>query len=212
MSNNELREGETGSGQLEPSGSPARSRQYAARVCCVLLLLSIALAARAPADGMTTVPDDYPSHRMIGECSLQSVRKMLQDYDVTRLEVSTVLRHLADEQPMSATARSRLLGFAANLEAMRARLPEPDPDSAAYRNFDFRLGLTFTSIALFLNDEDESLVQRFFADRDDPDSELGKYLVRLDLSRQQYLDGLRVAKATKCAGSAPPPPRSEDRS
>ena len=157
-----------------------------------------ALAGGAVADIGSDVPADYPSHVGIGDCNLHDVRAKLQDYNHRRLEIAAVLRHIAEDQPMAAETQRELLGYAANLEELRTRLPDPDPDSNAFRNFDLRLGLTFTSIALFLNSNDEQLSERFFRDRDDPNSELGKYLARLDLSRQQYLDGLQVARDGDC--------------
>lgn len=165
-------------------------------LCGLPLLLS--LAGGAVADGRPPVPADYPSHSQVGGCNLDDVRVKLQDYNHRRLDIATVLRHLAEEQSMGTETKKELLGFAANLEEMRTRLPDPDPDSDAFRNFDFHLGLTFTSMALFLNSKDERLTERFVHDRDDPNSELGKYLARLDLSRQQYLDGLQAARDGGC--------------
>jgi hypothetical protein len=159
---------------------------------CGLPLL-LALAGGAVADGLPGVPKDYPSHSQVRGCNLDDVRRKLQDYNHCRLDIATVVRHLAEEQPMGAEAQKELLGFAANLEEMRARLPEPDPDSNAFREFDFRLGLTFAAMVLFLNTKDERLTARFVHDREDPNSELGRYLTRLDLSRRQYLDGLQAA-------------------
>ena len=162
------------------------------------LLVCVVFSGYALADGRPAVPSDYPSHSRIGECYQQSVRRKLQDYNLARLDLAPILRHFADEQPMSPEAQHRLRGFAANLEDMRSHLPEPDPDSSAFRNFDFHLGLTFTSMTLFLNTKDERLTRRFTADRDNPNSELGQYLARLDVSRQQYMDGLEAARNGDC--------------
>lgn len=162
------------------------------------LIVCVAFVGHVFADGRPAVPKNYPSHSRIGDCYQQSVQRKLQDYNLARLDLAPVLRHLADDQPMSAEAHHQLLGFAANLEDMRDRLPEPDPDSSAFRNFDFHLGLTFTSMTLFLNTEDERLIERFTADRDNPNSELGRYLARLDVSRQQYMEGLRAARDGDC--------------
>jgi hypothetical protein len=162
------------------------------------LCLTLALSGPTLADGLPAVPKDYPSHNQVGGCNLEALRTKLQNYNHTRLDISTVLRHMAEEQPMSTEAQHRLLGFVDNLENMRAHLPEPDPDSTAFHNFDFHLGLTFTSMALFLNTEDERLTERFSADRDDPNSELGRYLARLDISRKEYMDGLQAARTGEC--------------
>lgn len=94
---------------------------------------------------------------------------------------------------MPPIARERLIGYAKNMEDMRKRLPPPDPDSNEFRNFDFQLGMTLASMTLFLNTEDAYLAERFITDRDNPKSELGMYLTRLEGSRQIYMDGLEQA-------------------
>lgn len=197
-------------GRFEPNSRVllGRSCRYSARpgftmsmqriVYCGLLLC-IALAGPVQAEILLPpVPENYPSHVSVDGCSKRSLRAKLQAYNHTRLDVAKVLRGFADKQPMSADARLKLIGFADNLDEMRARLPDPDPDSTAFQNFDFRMGLAFSSINLFLNTEDERLTQRFFADRDDPNSQLGRYLARLDLIRQQYFDGLEAARDADC--------------
>jgi hypothetical protein len=166
-------------------------------------LLPIALlltaAATATADALPAVPDDYPSHAALGDCNLDGLRARLRDYNRTRLDVAPVLRRMALGDPsIGDKSRAELLKFATNLDEMRQRLPEPDPDSTEFRNFDFRLGMTLTAIAVYLNTQDEQLSARFIADRDNPDSELGRYLVRLDMSRQSYMDDLEAVKAGDC--------------
>lgn len=154
----------------------------------------------AVADGMPPVPDDYPSHTAVGSCNQQALSERLQRYNETRLALAGVLRHLAEEPHTAQPAKARLLGYADNLDAMRQRLPAPDPDSDAFRNFDFQLGITLTSMTLFLNTEDAHLTRRFVRDRDDPGSELGVYLARLDESRRQYMDHLAQSHAGDCHG------------
>ena len=164
-----------------------------------LTTLLFVAAAPAAADALPVVPDDYPSHAALGDCDLTALRERLRDYNQTRLEVAPVLRRMALGDPsIRGESRDELLKFAASLDEMRQRLPEPDPDSTEFRNFDFRLGLTFTALAVYLNTEDEQLSARFVTDRDDPDSELGRYLARLDLSRQHYIEDLEAVKAGDC--------------
>lgn len=159
-----------------------------------------ATTACCVADGMPPIPADYPSHLQVGECNRQHLSRQLQDYNETRLALSVVLRNMAVDPAIQPHARELLIGYAANLENMRAHLPPPDPDSNEFRNFDFQLGITLTAMTLFLNSEDPGLAERFVADRDNPDSELGLYLVKLDNSRTHYMDELAASRQSDCQG------------
>ena len=164
----------------------------------LLLAGLLTCAGAACADGLPPVPPDYPSHQRVGSCDQDAPRERLQDYNETRLQLASILRALASEHEAAPDARDRLAGYADNLDAMRHELPEPDPDSPDFRNFDFRLGIMLTSMTLFLNTEDEHLAARFVRDRDDPDSTLGRYLARLDQSRSAYMDRLAIAQKAAC--------------
>lgn len=163
-------------------------------IACLLIA-----ATTATADALPAVPDDYPSHAALGDCNLDGLRARLRDYNRTRLDVAPVLRRMAIDDPsIGDKSRAELLKFATNLDEMRQSLPEPDPDSTEFRNFDFHLGLTFTALAVYLNTEDEQLSARFVADRGNPESELGRYLARLESSRQHYMDDLEAVRAGDC--------------
>lgn len=158
----------------------------------------VAFNTAAVADGMPDIPSDYPSHRQIGECNMNRVRQQLSAYNEDRLALSIIIRHLAEDQGINAEARERLLGFASSLDTMRSHLPDPNPDSDEFRNFDFRLGMTLTSMLIFINTSDPILTTRFTEARDNPASELGVYLTKLDASRTTYLDGLAAANKADC--------------
>jgi hypothetical protein len=168
----------------------------------VLLLLVAGLLAgsNATADAIPPVPADYPSHKMAGNCNQKVLGDRLQHYNETRLQVADVIRHLAQEPKTAEPAKVRLLSYADNFDDMRKRMPAPNPDSPEFQNFDFQLGFALTSMVLFLNTEDEHLAERFFRDRDNPDSELGIYLARLDESRKRYMDHLALTTADDCHG------------
>lgn len=119
-------------------------------------------------------------------CDNVKHHQMLGAYNQTRLDLSKVLQHMADTQPMAADTRVLLTGYIDNLEQKRQQMPEPDPESDAFKNFDFSLGLTLTSVTLFLHSRDEQLKQRFLNDRDNPNSQLGQYLMTLNKSREAY--------------------------
>lgn len=169
------------------------------------LVLGATLAATTSASlagGIPPVPASYPSHQAVGDCLRNSLRERLQDYNETRLALSVVLRHMAEDPAIQPEARARLIGYAANLETMRDHLPPPDPDSDAFRNFDFQLGITLTAMTLFLNTGDPGLTERFVTDRDDPASELGVYLAELESSRQDYMERLALSKQPGQSGCA----------
>jgi hypothetical protein len=164
----------------------------------LLLICLFAGVGFARAHGLPSAPPDYPSHQRVGLCNQEVVQARLQAYNEVRLQLAAILRDIANEPGAAPGARSRLTGYADYLDAMRRELPAPDPDSPAFRNFDFRLGITLTSMTLFLNTEDEKLAARFTRDRNNPDSALGRYLIRLDQSRSAYTDGLAAAQEAAC--------------
>lgn len=167
--------------------------------CATLLALAGLLASvHVGADGMPPVPKDYPSHKLAGNCYQASLGRQLQSYNITRLQLADIMRHMADEPAAAPAAKDRLLGYADNLDGMRDHLPPPDPDSHEFRNFDFQLGITLTAMTLFLNTEDEHITRRFTRERDDPQSELGLYLVRLEQTREQYMHELAASRETGC--------------
>lgn len=147
------------------------------------------------------VPTDYPSHRQIGSCTSQAtLREGLQAYNVARLEVADVLRNLSTEDGIAEDSRTQLLAYADQFDDMRRRMPDPDPDSNEFRNFDFQIGLAFASMAVFLNTKDQALADRFFRERDRPASNVGRYLAHLERSRVRYTSELDRARSADCAG------------
>ena len=155
-------------------------------------------ATFAQAHDIPPVPADYPSHKDVGHCNKASLRQELQDYNETRLQLAEVLRHMADAPDTAPSAKARLLSYAESLDDMRRQMPAPDPDSNEFRNFDFKLGMMLTSMTLFLNTEDEQLAERFNRDRDNPGSELGIYLARLERTRERYMSHLSASKSEDC--------------
>jgi len=146
------------------------------------------------ADGIPAVPKDYPSHKALGKCyttqQIEQIQLQLADYNNTRVEVSSVLRIMAHKYKLSGESLKRLLGYAESFEQMEKDLPAPNPDSDEFRNFDFKLGLAFTSLAVFLN-SDEATAEHFYDDQHNANSELGIYLSDLDNSREVYMSSLK---------------------
>jgi hypothetical protein len=142
-----------------------------------------------------SVPEDYPDHTQHTEGCKQPVnivdlQTRLHDYNVARVQVADVLYNMAESYNLDTEVSDRLLSFAALFRKMGAELPQPDPGSDEFRNFDFKLGLSLTAVTVFLNSRDESLTRQFKADQNNPDSNLGIYLTRLDDSRESYTSGL----------------------
>jgi hypothetical protein len=178
--------------------------QTAPRLITVILCL---VASTAVLAHKNAVPDDYPDHTQHSDGCTQPVnivdlQTKLQDYNVARVQVADVLYSMADSYTLNAEVSERLLGFAALFEKLGTELPPPDPGSDAFRNFDFKLGLSLTAVTVYLSTEDESLTRQFKADQNNPDSKLGTYLTRLDRSRETYTSGLesynRLNKTGTC--------------
>ena len=154
----------------------------------------ITLSTSISADGIPAVPKDYPSHKALGKCYTsqqnQEIQQQLAEYNITRVEVSTVLRQMADKYKLTSATRLRLVGFAESFETMEKEMPEPNPDSDEFRNFDFKLGLSFTALTVFLNTNDETATP-FNDDRNNSKSDLGVYLAELDNSRETHMSSLK---------------------
>ncbi len=169
-------------------------------------LLAGAALGPAAADQAPRLPADYPSHQLAGECDKDSwlakrhaLEQDLDSYNRARLEVAGMLRQIVSEYDLATTTGEQLLNFAHNFEEMAAAMPEPDPDSDEFRNFDFRVGLSFAAVAAYLNDND-ALAARFHADRLDPETTVGRYLTRLDVSRNTYQESLERARQEATEG------------
>lgn len=158
------------------------------------LYLLMAFSTNSYGDGIPEVPKDYPSHKALGKCytaqQIKQIQQQLAEYNVSRVEVSSVLRIMAHKYKLSGDSLERLLGYAESFEQMEKDLPAPDPDSDEFRNFDFKLGLAFTSLAIFLNTNEET-AEHFYDDRNNANSELGIYLSDLDNSREVYMSSLK---------------------
>lgn len=158
------------------------------------LYVLMAFSTSSYADVIPEVPRDYPSHNALGKCystqQIEQIKLQLADYNTTRVEVSSVLRIMAHKYKLTGDSLERLLGFAKSFEQMEKELPAPDPDSDEFRNFDFKLGMKFTSLAIFLNTNKET-AKHFYDDRSDANSELSMYLAELDDSREIYMSSLK---------------------
>ena len=169
------------------------------------LYILMAFNTNSYADGIPPVPKDYPSHKALGNCyttqQIKEIRQQLAEYNVTRVRVSTVLRAMSAKYKLSDDTRNRLLGFAESFEKMEQNMPEPDPDSDYFRNFDFQLGLSFTALTVFLNTNEET-AEQFTNDRNNSSSDLGIYLAELDTSREVYMSSLKPVNSEQGNDSA----------
>lgn len=163
------------------------------------LLLATTLCTNSLADGPERmIKPQLSEAELAGSCDKESLQQHLHHYNVTRLQLSEVLRYFADDQPMQQKTREQLQAYARNLEEMQQKLPKADPSTDEFANFDFHLGLTLTAMTVFLHTAEEPLQVRFETDRDEPNSRLGVYLARLEESRTAYETELAATKSGKC--------------
>ncbi len=152
-----------------------------------------------------SIPDDYPSHKKTDGCTepggTADLQQKLQEYNVTRVQVADVLYAMVDSYKLEGEVRKGLLGFAELFEQMGKDMPQPNPDSDEFRNFDFKLGLSLTAVTVYLNTSDESLTRRFQADQKNPDTVLGRYLTELDHSRDTYMAALKSIHKVEKTGA-----------
>jgi len=160
----------------------------------ISIFIIITFSTGIYADGIPPVPKDYPSHKALGNCytskQIKEIQQQLAEYNITRVKVSTVLRLMADKYKLSEVSHQKLIGFAESFETMEKEIPDPDPDSDNFRNFDFKLGLAFTALTVFLNTNTETGA-KFYDDRNNANSDLGLYLAKLDNSREIYMSSLK---------------------
>jgi hypothetical protein len=157
---------------------------------------SVAAAHKLPA------PENGDAGRLLhaGCTDTTSVRQLSEDlnrYNQSRVGVSDVLRTLADDYHLEGPVRERMLGFADSFADLGQHLPPPDPYSSDFHNFDFKVGLAFTALTVFLHTNNDELARHFYADRDNPDSELAHYLKDLDQIRETYMANLATMTAAR---------------
>jgi hypothetical protein len=176
------------------------------RIAPRLAIISLCcMASTAVLAHKDAVPDDYPSHNQTTRCTepgnITDLRQKLNEYNATRVQVSEVLYTMVESYKLNGKVREGLLGFAELFEKMGNELPQPDPDSDEFRNFDFKLGLSLAAVVFYLNTSDESLTQQFQRDQQNPNSALGSYLAELDLSRDAYMSELEHSHSPDQTGS-----------
>ena len=176
--------------------------RIAKRLAIISLCCAASTAVLADKDA---VPDNYPSHNQTTRCtepgSTTVLRQKLNEYNVTRVQVSEVLYTMVESYKLNGEVREGLLGFAELFEKMGNELPQPDPDSDEFRSFDFKLGLSLAAVVFYLNTNDESLTQQFQRDQQNPNSALGSYLNDLDRSRGAYMAELEHSHSPDQASS-----------
>lgn len=123
----------------------------------------------------------------------EQVKEDLTTYNIKRTEVANVLRTMSDKYQLTDESRKKLLNFAATFDRLGSNLPEPDPYSNEFQNFDFTIGLSLTALTFFLN-TNKDITESFSLDRENAESELGLYLADLDKSREKYLSSLKKVK------------------
>jgi hypothetical protein len=127
------------------------------------------------------------------------MEEALDAYNHSRVAIGAMLRELSTEFDLEGEEQRQVLAFATTFDELARQVPDPRPDSEAFRNFDYRVGMSFAAVAVYLNAHD-ALSAQFHRSRKDPESTVGRYLAGLDARRQAYSDllaqwELRVAEA-----------------
>ena len=174
-----------------------------------LLLLSLTFSGNpAWADAIPRMKDTVTCTKKPGaktDGSIQVLRERMQQqlkaYNTARFKMSDVLRAMVVDYSLQGYSRKRILSYAEHFEEMSKNIPSLDPDTAEYKNFDFRLGMSFASTVIFLNST-EDVLKDFQADQKNPNSKISKYVIKMDLEAEAYtslLNELRKKDAASCA-------------
>ena len=173
-----------------------------------LLLLSLSFGVNSSwADSMPSMKDTITCSEKTNTKSdptIQSLKEKLQHqleaYNVARFKMSDVLRAMVVDYSLQGYSKKRLLSYAEHFEDMRNSIPNFNPNTAEYKNFDFRLGMSFASTVIFLNSTADVL-EKFQADQKNPESNINKYIVEIDKEEGKYthlLNEFKKKDAERC--------------
>ena len=123
------------------------------------------------------------------DSTIQRLREKMQQqlhvYNEARFKMSDVLRAMVVDYSLQGYSRKRILGYAEHFQEMSENIPNLDPNTAEYKNFDFRLGMSFASTVIFLNST-KDVEKHFQADQKNPESNISKYVVEMDKEEVTY--------------------------
>ena len=153
------------------------------------------------------MPGQTPSIKDIGKCikktstsktvDTKSLRKKMQDqleaYNNIRFQMADVLRTMVNDYSLKGYIKERILGYATHFDDMSKSVPNLDPESAPFKNFDFRLGMSFASTAIFLNSTPD-VSELFKADQKDPNSPINQFAKKLDKESDAYFALLKQVR------------------
>lgn len=115
------------------------------------------------------------------------MEEALDAYNHSRVAIGAMLRKVATEFDLEGEEQRQVLAFATTFDQLAQQVPDPDPASEAFLSFDYRVGMSFAAVAVYLNAH-EALSEQFHRSRKDPESTVGTYLAGLDARRQAYSD------------------------
>jgi lipoprotein NlpI len=173
-----------------------------------LLLLSLTISGNLSwADSVPRMTDTdkctkKPDAKVDGTIYLlrEKMQQQLKAYNDARFKMSDVLRAMVIDYSLQGYSKKRILSYAKHFEEMSNSIPNLDPDTAEYKNFDFRLGMSFASTVIFLNSTDDVL-KYFQSDQKNPKSNISKYVIEMDMEGEAYtslLNELRKKDAASC--------------
>ena len=158
-----------------------------------LLLLSLTFSGNPSwADSIPTMKDTVTCAKKPDaktDSTIQGLREKMQQqlkaYNEARFKMTDVLRAMVVDYSLEGYSKKRILSYAEHFEDMSNNIPNFDPDTAEYKNFDFRLGMSFASTVIFLNST-KDVEKHFQADQKNPESNISKYVVEMDKEEVSY--------------------------
>ena len=123
----------------------------------------------------------------------------LKAYNDIRYQMADVLCAMVDDYSLKGYSKKRVLGYASHFDDLSKNVPNLDPESATFQNFDFRIGMSFASTAIFLNSTPD-VSEHFKADQKGPNSDITKFVKKLDKESDAYFALLKqVRNADSCS-------------
>jgi len=182
--------------------NPTLHKAFSLALLCLFLQSNLAWADGPPKQKDTVKCTKHSD--VIEEKAINSLRekmqKQLKDYNDARFQMADVLNAMVSDYSLQGYSKKRILGYAKHLKDISEKIPNLDPDTADYKNFDFQLGISFASTVIFLNTTDDVL-KHFKAEQDNPESNISKFVENMTKEEVAYkalLKELQEKDAASC--------------
>lgn len=159
------------------------------------------------ADGVPRLKDTVKCTKNLADTedkTINSLRNKMQmhliEYNNARFKMADVLNAMVSDYSLQGYSKKRILGHAKYFRDMSKKVPNLDPDTADYKNFDFQIGMGFASTVIFLNSTDD-VFEHFKADQQNPESNISKFVKNMsekEVVFKTLLEELRSKDAANC--------------